>query len=179
MFAKIPIWLFNTFCIIAIIALFVAVVGIGVLIGDSLEAKDGMAAVHLSFDLGCIDKTTGQVLNSKNKLYTEELIECTAFNIVRDYSVNASYEIHYFDEKDAYLPACTVVTNDLEYHVTEMPAGAVGIRLVIVPSEPNVDLTGFINLERGQYAGMLDLEATNAKAADNTSTSGGAVELAA
>ncbi|MBE6925319.1 MAG: hypothetical protein E7461_00605 [Ruminococcaceae bacterium] len=176
--ANIPVWLFNTLCVIAIIALFVAIVGIGVLISNALEPKDGYNKVHLTYNTGCIDHEDGQILNAKNKLYTDDLIECTAFRIVRDYSVKANYEIHYYTEKGDYLPSATVVTSDLEYEVTTMPAGAVGIRLVIVPGETDVDLTGLINITRGQYAGMLELEATNEQPTSG-GTSGGVTELAA
>ena len=163
--ANIPVWLFNTLCVIAIIALFVGVVAGCTAISNSFAPKDGFNDVNLSFKVGCIDPEDGDILNAKNKLYTEDLIECTGFHISRDFSVYAQYEIHFFGANDKYIPSATVVTDDLEYAIPEgaMPEGAVGIRLVVVPNETDVDLEswGFLNVDRAIFAGMLELQATN------------------
>ena len=175
----VPVWLFNILCVIAIIALLVVVVAGCTAIVNTLDPKDGYSKVNLAFKTGCIDPEDGQILNAKNKLYTEDLIECTGFRLVRDYSVKANYEIHYYGEKDTYLPALTVVTNDLEYEVKTMPEGAVGIRLVVVPGETDVDLSGLINFDRIQYENMLGMEATNEQPTTSGETGGGVSELAA
>ena len=181
--ANIPIWLFNTFCIIAIIFLFVGIVGVGVLIADSLEPRDGLNDVLVSFDVGCIDES-GKVLNADNKLYTEDLIECTMFRITRNFSVYSQYEVHFYDKNGNHLDDDTYLTDEAELLVPgdfAMPEGAVGIRLVIIPNETDVNLKswGILNIDRAIYAGAVSVEASNAKVVDNTSSSGGAVELAA
>ena len=51
--ANIPVWLFNTLCVIAIIALFVGIVAGCTAISNALEPKDGFNDVKLAFSLGC------------------------------------------------------------------------------------------------------------------------------
>ena len=177
--ANIPIWLFNSLCVIAIAALVLLSAAAIVGITNSLEPKDGLSIVPLNFSVGSIDET-GKILNADNRLYTDTLIECTRFRLTRDFNVYAQYEIHFYDKVGKHIDAATVIKSDLEYVIESMPEGAVGIRLVVIPNETNVDLKswGLLNFDRIQYASMLIMEASN-EASVASGNGNGAVELTA
>lgn len=117
--------------IISIVLIIAAVVAIGAGV-SALAKRDTKNISSLSFSRGGLDEKTGQHVETKATLYTEEAFDCKGLRIEPDFDSHFTYDVYYYGEDGVFLESRLGLTGiyDEDYPL-QMKA-----RVVIHPEIP-------------------------------------------
>ena len=129
---------------------------VGLVANIAKNANEDYKKVHLSYDVGAIDKSTGEQIEHDCALYTKDLIECTGADLYAAFDSDIKYTVHFYDENEVWLSS---QDNDgLNMKIHDMPADAAGIRVVIYPQNDENDKISLF--EKGTYSRQLTVKIT-------------------
>ena len=89
------------------------------------------------FSVGAIDENGNHIKNSKQAIYTEDLIECQALTIEADYEADGTYQVFYYAQDKKFIGASDVMnTSDGLYEKGDTFQLARYCRIMITPAVP-------------------------------------------
>lgn len=184
MFRKIPYWagvaLKYTFIVLVGFAVLTLLFSVGSLFGPDTGA---WSLVNIDWDYGSIElhenAESGTVVasyrQSYDALYTKDIIKCSGHELSVDFPAGVTLTVYYFDVNDKYISSYVANNGFTDVGVAEIPEGAVGIRLCMLP-DSNVSFetklfgvgVNFGNaFLRWKYEDYVDLYITKAATIDN------------
>ena len=89
------------------------------------------------FSVGAIDENGNHIKNSKQAIYTEDLIECQGLTIEADYEADGTYQVFYYDSDKRFIGSTdTMRTSDGVYSKNDTFVTAKYCRIMITPATP-------------------------------------------
>jgi hypothetical protein len=94
--------------IVGLLTLVGAVIGISAIVD---KKDDGLKEIHPTFTRGTLNQT-GQWVDGKENIYTEEMFECQGLTIKLDFEHNIKYEVFYYDKNGSFIEKTGPLTED-------------------------------------------------------------------
>ena len=143
----------KTWLMIGAIALCVIMlIGVFVKLGN-METTRKLDATN--YAVGTISTTDGKINESRQNIYTKDLLKVEDISITLDEDATISYKVFFYDEDKAFIDATSSLTADFD--ASDISSGAEYCRVVITPAQvdgENVNINAF-NMTR--YTSQINI----------------------
>lgn len=139
------------------------------------RTDDGFEKVSVSYDVGGLN-AEGKYEETESALYTKKGFDVEGKTVFADIDFDAqiTYQLFYYGENDTFIESTSVLTDDYK---AEAPEGALTCRVEITPiwgEDVEAEDQKVTWLNKGGFAGQLDLSVKAVETVESSSSSAAA-----
>ncbi len=142
--------------VLSILLAGVVILGIVSIFSAFSDEDDGFTEISVDFERGALS-ASGEYVETDSSLYTKEAITCSTIRITKEFDVNYSYKLFFYDDTGFCFNSSSLYRKT---ETIELPAEAKSCRIVIYPDFEDGD--NELNIfEAWSYSSAIEVEIKN------------------